>query len=118
MMMMMMMMMSRHRLLTDAAGAGSSRKKKASLPTHHTLPSNLESLSLEQLKSVAASHGITTKGSTKADVLASIEKERFRDEPSLRITMTVKLPPSVGWLALRDSISGASRGDALLLREG
>lgn len=53
------------------------------MPSHHTLPSNLESLTLEQLKSVAASHGIEVKGcGTRADVIACIERER--DEPLLR----------------------------------
>lgn len=78
------------RLLTDEAGAGSSRKMKASVPTRHTLPSNLETMSLEQLKSVAASHGIECKGTNKAEVIAAIEAERFRDEPQLRLTMTAE----------------------------
>lgn len=40
------------RMIADSAGGGSARKKGASMPTRHTLPSNLETMTLEQLKSV------------------------------------------------------------------
>jgi hypothetical protein len=80
------------RLLTDNSNAGSSssRRQRASVPTHHTLPNNLESLTLAELKSVAAAHGIDAKGNTKRDVLDSIERERFRDEPQMRLTRTAE----------------------------
>ena len=78
------------RLLTDAGGEGDAKKQKSRIPTHQTLPSNLESLSVSQLRSVAASHGIEVKGTSKADIIRAIEKERFRDEPQLRLTMTAE----------------------------
>jgi len=46
------------RLLTDEGG-GSGQAGKASIPTHLTLPSNLESMSVAQLKAVAAAHSIS-----------------------------------------------------------
>ena len=46
-------------------------------------------VSLAQLKSVAAAHGIEAAG-CKAAIIAAIEKERFRDEPQLRLTRTAE----------------------------
>lgn len=40
------------RMIADSAGGGTARNKGASMPTRHTLPSNLETMTLEQLKSV------------------------------------------------------------------
>ncbi len=45
---------------------------------------------MAELKSVAAAHGIATKGTTKREVIDSIEKERFRDEPQMRLTRTAE----------------------------
>jgi hypothetical protein len=83
------------RMLGNAEGDGSEgragQKAKASMPSHHTLPKNLEELDLAQLKAVAASHGIEWSGgaqATRRNVIDAIERERFRDEPQLRLTMS------------------------------
>jgi len=80
---------SSHLLTDDSAGAGQSGKG-ASIPTNLTLPSNLEAMSVSQLKSVAASHGIIVKGSSKDDIIQTLELHRFRDQPKLRLTRTAE----------------------------
>ena len=60
----------------DGEGAGGSSSGGAGggvRLTADTLPSNLHSQSLAQLKAVCASHGMVAKGKTKADVISEME---------------------------------------------
>ena len=63
----------------------------ASIPTHFSLPSNLESMSVQQLKAIAAAHGIDTTATRKDALVAAIERERFRDEPQVSLSLSLSL---------------------------
>lgn len=71
------------RMLTDGVDEGSAAKKKKL--SVQDLPTNLESLSLAQLKAVCAAHGIVTNKTTKAAIISEIEKLQDGDEPQLRL---------------------------------
>ena len=60
-----------------AASAGGGDEPRPVLKAE-SLPSNLHSLSLAQLKAVCASHGMLAKGSTTGEVIAEIEAALWR----------------------------------------
>jgi len=75
------------RMLTEGGGGVASgpptKKKKISM---EDLPANMEAMSVAQLKSVCASHGIVTTKTTKEGIINQIEKLVHGDEPFLRLT--------------------------------
>lgn len=78
--------------LTNAAGSSAEDEADAKRPRAEgeasgsfeprlraeTLPSNLHSLSLSQLKAVCASHGMIAKGTSCPEVIAEIEKALYK----------------------------------------
>lgn len=75
------------RLLTDGGGGTAPRGKaraggagSASAPTAASLPANLHSLSLKQLRDVCAAHGFVPKGRSTDAVIAELEGRRFAGE--------------------------------------
>jgi len=62
----------------QTAGKGVPKRRKL---TADSLPSNLQSLSLDQLQCACAAHGFIPKGTCKADVLKEIEAELDSDAP-------------------------------------
>lgn len=75
--------------LTDASASASGKRPRAGgsgsedaddLPrlSAESLPSNLHSMTLSQLKSVCASHGMLAKGKTTSEVIAEIEAALYR----------------------------------------
>ena len=82
--------LARHRgagsnLITDASGASASAdggpppKRAKGGFTLDSLPSNLHSMSLAQLKAVCAAHGVVAVGESVDEVIAHLEKEALRD---------------------------------------
>ena len=59
---------------SHADGSGTSARARLSA---ESLPSNLHGLSLAQLRSVCASHGMVARGHTAADVIAEIESALY-----------------------------------------
>jgi len=73
------------RMITSGGEEGSAAKKKKTL-TVEDLPTNMESMSVPQLKAVCASFGIVSSSKTKAGIINEIEKQCHGDEPFLRLT--------------------------------
>ena len=84
--------LARHRgagsnLLTDAsaeaASAGASGGPPPKRPrggfTLDSLPANLHSMSLAQLRAVCAAHGVVAVGESVDEVIAHLEREALRD---------------------------------------
>lgn len=67
---------------TGRSARGSAKRKKM---TASSLPTNYYQMSLQELKSVLAAHGIVTKATNKADVLAEIEDDLTEDDAPLRL---------------------------------
>lgn len=70
------------RLLADGASGGATRVQgraggRAAAPSAGTLPDNLHSLSLRQLRDVCAAHGFTPKGRSTDAVIHELESRRF-----------------------------------------
>ena len=59
---------------SGASDSGSARPRLSA----ESLPSNLHSLSLSQLKAVCASHGMVASGETTSDVIAEIEAALYQ----------------------------------------
>lgn len=69
----------------EGSSSGAPTKKKRKLNVED-LPTNMESLSVPQLKAFCASNGIVTKEGTKAGIIKQIEKIVHGDQPFLRLT--------------------------------
>ncbi|KAJ1623659.1 hypothetical protein T492DRAFT_883169 [Pavlovales sp. CCMP2436] len=74
------------RLSRHAAAADSSRlltDGRVQAPSAASLPDNLHSLSLRQLKDVCAAHGFTPKGKSTDAVIKELEARRFSGEDAV-----------------------------------
>ena len=81
--------LARHRgagsnLLTDASASASADggpppKRSRGGFTLDSLPANLHSMSLAQLRAVCAAHGVAAVGESVDEVIAHLEREALRD---------------------------------------
>ena len=56
--------------------------------TADSLPSNLQSMELGQLKSVLAAHGITDVGESKAEILSYLEDGLYKEKEAAPLRLT------------------------------
>jgi len=84
-----------HALPSSGGGGGApgGTKAKRMKLTAESLPTNVHTMSLQQLRGVCAAHGFLPKGTTKADVLHEIEQELDSDKP-LMLKQEGEEPPS------------------------
>jgi hypothetical protein len=81
------------RLLTDGGGGTApergSRRGRTAAPTAASLPTNLHSLSLSQLRDVCAAHGFAPKGKTTDALIRELETRQFAGESELLLCDSV-----------------------------
>eukprot|EP00457_Paulinella_chromatophora_P002628 gb/GEZN01002633.1/.p1 GENE.gb/GEZN01002633.1/~~gb/GEZN01002633.1/.p1 ORF type:complete len:462 (-),score=128.97 gb/GEZN01002633.1/:314-1699(-) len=67
---------SDQQLLIEGPGGGRKAAKRSRL-TAQTLPKNLRALSLQELKGVAAAHGLKLKSKLKSEIIEEMEREAY-----------------------------------------